>query len=59
MKDNSAGQQNWITVELPARARGMDAPSQINGLRGGIRGYVAQEISQIDAEILERNLSGF
>jgi len=59
MKDNSAGQRNWTTVKLPARARGMDAPSQIKGLRGGVRGYVPQEISQNDAQILERNLSGF
>ena len=27
-KGNSAGQRHWTTVRLPARARGMDAPSQ-------------------------------
>jgi len=28
VQGNSAGQQNWTAVKLPARARGMDAPSQ-------------------------------
>jgi hypothetical protein len=38
----------------PARARGAEAPSQIKGLRGGVPGYVAQAIPQIDAEIAEK-----
>jgi hypothetical protein len=37
-----------------ARARGAEAPSQIKGLRGGVPGYVAQAIPQIDAEIAEK-----
>jgi hypothetical protein len=28
IKGKSAGQQIWTAVKLPARARGMDAPSQ-------------------------------
>jgi len=36
LKDNSAGQRNWTAFKLPARARGMDAPSQIKELRGGV-----------------------
>jgi hypothetical protein len=28
IKDKSAGQQIWTAIKLPARARGMDAPSQ-------------------------------
>lgn len=35
-KDNSAGQRNWRALKLPAKARGMDAPSQIKGFCGGI-----------------------
>ncbi|NVM22719.1 MAG: hypothetical protein HWN68_13180 [Desulfobacterales bacterium] len=53
-KDNSAVLRNWTAVRLPARARGMDAPSQIKGLRGDVRRYVAQAIPQIDAEIAEK-----
>ena len=32
----------------------MDAPSQSKELRGGVLGYVAQAIPQIDAEIAEK-----
>jgi hypothetical protein len=37
------------------RARAMDGPSQIKGLRGGVLEYAAQGIPQIDAEIAENS----
>ena len=38
----------------PAMARGMDASSQLKGLRGDVLQYVAQATPQFDAEIAEK-----